>query len=429
MQDSHILHSRSLISSILNGTTCPSTAARCGWVSQPNFRGTMDIIWSCVCALFICLWVMLHLNVPAKDDGFWCIFARKSRWLVLGLLTPELVLLSACGQWASAQRSVRDMKALGYNEWTMAHAFYADSGGFLLKPLCSFPFPITAKQLHYLVGQGYLGLPAISVREICDKSKADKFTKTIAALQLCWLVLQCVARAIQKISVTPLELSTVAIILCTASTYFFWLHKPLNAELPTILETDVSTADILLHGGEAAKDPFRDTPLDFVEPKVYTLNLFRGEWKRFSWFASNEPRPLNRIPNDRNPQFNAFYQRFLLASIVASFSTIHFFGWNFDFPSKAEQILWRTCCVTAEASLGAHGAHEIQQYFFSPNYRERPYIQDAKVTWPSNLLFILPAGLYFVARMTLLVGVFISMRSLPPDAFVSVQWTAFIPHL
>lgn len=115
-----------------------------GWVAQPNQRGTIDIIWNCLTTLAICCWVMIHLNVPAKTDNLWSLTLRKARWLMLALLAPELVMLFACGQWASARRSVVDMHRSCYEDWTMTHAFYADSGGFMLQTADCLSFPITA---------------------------------------------------------------------------------------------------------------------------------------------------------------------------------------------------------------------------------------------------------------------------------------------
>ena len=110
--------------------------ARRGWVDQPTERGTTDIIWTCLSTLIICLWTTLHLNLPAPDDGPWTIFWRKARWLLLGILAPELPMLFAFAQWASAKRSVVDMHNLGFiaTEWTLVHAFYADSGGYVVHP-------------------------------------------------------------------------------------------------------------------------------------------------------------------------------------------------------------------------------------------------------------------------------------------------------
>ncbi|KAG8528955.1 uncharacterized protein KY384_006644 [Bacidia gigantensis] len=169
------------------------TEAKFGWVSQPNQRGTLDIIWSCVITLALCAWAMLHLNVPAKTDSEVKIFLRKVRWMTLTILAPELVMLFASGQWASAKRSVIDVQRLGRHDWTIVHAFYADSGGFVLHSEDVVPFPVTAKQIHYLVEQGHLAAPTITKKEILDKSKADRLAKVIAGSQAIWLVAEVIA--------------------------------------------------------------------------------------------------------------------------------------------------------------------------------------------------------------------------------------------
>lgn len=148
----------------------------------------------------------------------------------------------------------------------MIHAFYADSGGFMLIAPDYGEFPITAKQLFYLVDRGYLPMPRITKEEIWDKSKADLFAKGIASVQVVWLVTQVIGRGIQHLPITLLELSTVALITCTGATFFFWFWKPLNVETPTILELDTSLAEILVQAGDKAQAPFQDTPLDFFEP-------------------------------------------------------------------------------------------------------------------------------------------------------------------
>src|SRR5436309_2771370 len=35
------------------------------WVDQPNFRGTFDILWTCLVTIFISTYTMLCLNIPA----------------------------------------------------------------------------------------------------------------------------------------------------------------------------------------------------------------------------------------------------------------------------------------------------------------------------------------------------------------------------
>ena len=116
---------------------------------------------------------MLHLNVPASYEGFWTAFFRKFRWLLVGALTPEILLLLSRGQQASARRSSREMQAMGHKQWTLVHGFYADSGGFVLKAPDAPAFPVTARQIQYLVEKKYMDVPDISEDEIFDKSKAD----------------------------------------------------------------------------------------------------------------------------------------------------------------------------------------------------------------------------------------------------------------
>ncbi|GAM88264.1 hypothetical protein ANO11243_062970 [Dothideomycetidae sp. 11243] len=176
---------------------------------------------SCSTTLFLRAWVMLHLNLPARKNSNITILLRKAKWFTMALLAPELVMLFAAGQWASARRAVRDMKDIGITSWSLEHAFYADAGGLELYTSDYVPFRITAKQVHYLVVRGYIKLPELSKEEICDKSKADRFAKLVAALQSAWFMLQVAARAAEGLSVSLLELSTLCIMTCTAASAFF----------------------------------------------------------------------------------------------------------------------------------------------------------------------------------------------------------------
>jgi len=70
------------------------------------------------------------------------------------------------------------------------------------------------------------------VNEIDDKSKSDFLAKTIAILQSTWFILQCIARGIQGLSLTELELATLALACLNAITSVFWLRKPLGLQEP-----------------------------------------------------------------------------------------------------------------------------------------------------------------------------------------------------
>ena len=78
------------------------------------------------------------------------------------------------------------------------------------------------------------------------------FAKVVASFQAAWLVAQVVARGIQHLSVTLLELSTIALITCTGAALLFWFNKPLNVETPTTLELEFSVTEILVRAGKSA---------------------------------------------------------------------------------------------------------------------------------------------------------------------------------
>ena len=401
-----------------------NSRTKLGWVDQPNQRGTIDIIWGCVATLAICCWVMLHLNVPAKTDTFCTVFVRKLRWLMFAILSPELVMLFACGQWASARRSVDDMHISGFHGWTMIHAFYADSGGFMLQTPDAGAFPITAKQLHYLVLNNYLPFPGIAKEEIWDKSKADLLAKGIASVQVVWLVAQVVARGIQHLPVTLLELSTVALITCTGATFFFWFWKPLNVDTPTNLELQFTIAEILVRAGDKAQAPFQDTPLDFIEPKIYTSSQLP-----FGRYWGVQESTLPRLPNDRDSRLHSLPIILCLAIPTCAFSCLHLIGWNFDFPTRTEQLLWRWTCVSMGIVLGG-GCFAEAASIISDDYTTTGLtnLGGYKLRWPKNLLFFIPGFLYMSSRAIVIIEVVISLRLLPAGCFEVVQWSQLVPH-
>ena len=99
---------------------------------------------------------------------------------MFAVVYPELITLFAAMQGTSARLSVKEMKARGDAEWTITHAFYANSGGFTLKTQgMRQSFPLSAKSIHYLRSKNRMDLPKVS-EEIWDKSKSKKFAKCVA---------------------------------------------------------------------------------------------------------------------------------------------------------------------------------------------------------------------------------------------------------
>ncbi|KAF1968904.1 hypothetical protein BU23DRAFT_571987 [Bimuria novae-zelandiae CBS 107.79] len=231
-------------------------------------------------------------------------------------------------------------EALGSNatlDWYMRQAFFADMGGFVLHTRDSDPFPLNATELFWLVRHGYVEYPKMTKREIWDKSKQGTFTKLVTAFQVRYLIVQCIARATQGLAITTLELSAVAIVVCSLMTSYAWLHKPADVQTPIhiysahSLEVMVGNQDWSL------------TPLDFVDENGpgYSVNV-----QPFIKMPVIPPQgPIQRIPNDRFTTNPYGAQEYLLCLATLVFTAIHVAGWNFHFPNETERLLWRIASI------------------------------------------------------------------------------------
>ncbi|KAM0276576.1 hypothetical protein ACHAQH_006629, partial [Verticillium albo-atrum] len=213
--------------------------------------------------------------------------------MILAILGPEIVLTYAAGQWSRAQHSVQAFHTAGYEAWTVRLAFFADMGGFVLGASGVEPFPLNAKQLHWLVANRHIEYPRITTAEIWDKSKQDGIAKVITSVQVAYLIVECIGRAAQGLAITALELNTLAIVACTLMTAFAWLHKPADVRTPFVISTPKHIKEIV---GERR---WRNTPLDFVDENGPGWSMNVQPFMNMPVIPAK--RPIQRIPNDRFP--------------------------------------------------------------------------------------------------------------------------------
>ena len=445
-----------------------------GWTPSPNGRGSIDILWACGFTLFLCSWSVLCLNVPATCDGWWRIIRRKCYWTFLGILGPEFVVQSALGQWTSACHSVWQFKLLGHPEWTMTHAFFADMGGFILHTKDWIPFPLDARQVHYLVAEGYIPYSsvAISKQEIVDKNKNDAIVRIITIGQTLWFVLNVITRGSQHLAITTLELTTIASVICTLSTYFCWAHKPSDIQTGIVLATDVTIAEILNKAGDRAREPYSLTPLDFVGRRDWSWTIYWSYWinilKKIHMTGPPKPRPLDRMPNDNFPAMSPT-SMFCLFLLQTAYAGVQIVAWNFDFPTNTERLMWRIStliiigavmiCWIADryafrvlpalrrrlAAIQNPQELKTLAYHSSWNGAARPAKNDRSfgdrfrkfgnkydVVSEVPLKAVMPLTffgfLYCWARGYIFAEDLAALRALPSSAYDTVNWNHFLPH-
>lgn len=453
---------------------------RQGWTEQPDRRGSFDILWSCGFTMFLCSWFILCLNVPEAGDSAFKIFRRKIYMTALGFLGPEFIFQLALGQWLSARRSVKDFHSSGYDKWTMTHGFFADMGGFILHTRDWTPFPVDAKQLHYLVTSGYVKFPNLSIRKIRDKNKVDSLLRIITLGQILWFIVDMCGRAVQDLAITCGELTTAAFIVCSVGTTLCWVSKPADIATPEIIETQFSIAEILLKAGDEAREPYSRTPLDFVSRKEWPWSIYWSNWTNIlrklglGLVLGPRVRPVARFQNTIFLELPG-RTHWIFLGLTAVYSAIFICGWNYSFPTHTEKMLWRAASVTMMGTLIAYWA--VTEFAFSlypalkqrlrdrftGNYRRadsfssgRSWIgrrhnyekgrkgrsvaacirnnsiqRDPQVTVPLKaILPIYIIGVFYChARTYIFIADIIEFRSLPPSAYWTVEWSDIIPHI
>ena len=81
------------------------------WESDPsNGRGTWTILSTCIITLILCVYTSLHLNVPAHKSSASNSFLMKAKYVLLGLLAPELIAFNAWRQRTVASSLVARLR-------------------------------------------------------------------------------------------------------------------------------------------------------------------------------------------------------------------------------------------------------------------------------------------------------------------------------
>ncbi|PBK78597.1 hypothetical protein ARMSODRAFT_1011157 [Armillaria solidipes] len=424
-------------------------------------RTLSNIVWSCLATVFACTWLAVHPNVPGRNitDSAIPFAIERMKIMVIAILAPEVIVAWAAEQFIVAWKVChgKHMSILSVHRgnqevappyWkranlTMAHGFFLSMGGFYYTQQRKLVDLETVYFQPYLVGD----MAAISSERIKDKSKGDALSKTVSILQISWFIAQCIARAVQDLPITLIEMTALAFSGLSIITYCLWWHKPLNVMYHIPLD------------GLDEREYMQTRHLnDRAPPAAKSRRIsVRTVTDGLHWFLGGIAAVVSGESTDEGGHTNidsgAFRfssgtdnasQRFVITVSVGSlFGALHCIAWSFYFPSHAEMVLWRFSCLAA--LVGLPTASTIAVYALMKNW-EHPKWQwnvlrlllgsqsdsGAQETfWAYALSFISVVGAvtYIVARIFLIVLAFMQLRSLPESAFHTVTWTTYIPHI
>jgi hypothetical protein len=133
-------------------TDCTTPTTQTSYVSSPNTRGTLDILWSCFFTIIACAWTIQHLNVPeqpneqrSRDQRWYEAWRslkslwRSIKWMLITIVAPGYIFGKALADLYAALESKRKMQIFAKEdgvEWGLTHAFFANMGGFVLSQRC-----------------------------------------------------------------------------------------------------------------------------------------------------------------------------------------------------------------------------------------------------------------------------------------------------
>ncbi|KAG1762418.1 hypothetical protein EDD22DRAFT_1027991, partial [Suillus occidentalis] len=312
-----------------------------------------------------------------------------------------------------------------FQGWTTTHGFFAWMGGFMLyvdgKPRATLnPF-----ELLEFVRKGLVDMPVITEAEIEDRSKGDGLSKGIAILQLAWFVAQLIARYIQNLPITLLEIDTLAVAALTCISYGLWWKKPKDVGYPYIvhLKETATLPHQLAYENETLH--IGGTPLHrqiryFISyPFISLMGILV--------IISPRAARSRRVPSlggysrdmDRGSSTGLAGETVLLIGCFSGmvFGGIHCLGWNYFLQRHAELILWRA------TSLGIICAPVVI------SLNTLSYMRRERLGIFGFAPGLIASYIYIVARLTLFALMMLSLRSLPTGVYDTVAWTTFIPHL
>ena len=430
----------STISALAIQNLTDSTLVR-GFVTADCGRGTIDILWSCLTAIFLSIWTVIHLPVPCFDIERPDNFRRKvvrSRvgTSLIALLAPEYMLFLALEEIAAAHAARKKLKKLSIDA-NLTHGFFLLMGGFCLRApggrchqlqeedienaltvsktaaetrdtitatdtvtetedlIIASDTAIEVKDALLHTEEWVPELKLVKESDIKDLAKADLIEKLLASFQGLWVLTQAISRIYQHEALSLLEVTTSAYICCAVGIYAFWWGKPQNCSMPIMITCS-------------------DEAIDELSSSAYAEN--KDDMFEFVWAGRNdifEPIDLNSYSTSTR-----YCMYGLTPFSLMVFGSVHLASWNSRLPSIIELWMWRGSslfCVIYTGLLAFRRGVDLSAF---------GAIGDGLDYLTTYGVFV-----YIIIRIYMIVEVFISLRALPASAFQTVQWSSFLPHI
>ena len=276
-----------------------------------------------------------------------------------------------------------------------------------------------------------------------DPVVASGQTKALLIIQVGWFCTNCASRLFQQLSLSLLEISTAAHAFCTLVTYLVWWSKPMNVGMPTVLMGDeAQEVYALLKCSDSEFDMAKAMAMAKKEGGSSASQGLQAP-TRIVLAAKALRQSRIPMPPPPEPRFRQYHDilvpgtfsnkspnKDLLVPIAAAISPIlygpiHFLGWNGNFPTPLERLLWRVSSIVVTCS-GLVGFSVL--FFFMMLDRLSKFRLRFYVLADILSIAVIPA-IHMLASGFLIVEGLRQLAFLDSTAYEVPSWTNYLPHI
>jgi len=269
---------------------------------------------------------------------------------------------------------------------------------------------LTLERLRELVGGRSVVLPAITTAQIKDRSKGDGLSKLLTILQTSWFILQCVARGVQGLAITELELVTLAMASLNAITFAFWWSKPLGVQVPVDVYLTIPAGEKVNQTQDVEDEFFLCTAHEVIDHTQHHL----GDFIEFILY------PQRRTTFRSTKDFFAFLAAYLVLLPIALVYVLTYPVFLL-FPLGSLFLLWVIKAEKVEEAMDDESvavrvvrtlrklqyklAHSIRRYFG----RLGNIDEDEGLSFIVNWFIIMPASFFLLVFIFVLFSPFFTI--------------------
>ena len=255
-------------------------------------------------------------------------------------------------------------------------------------------------------------------KDINDKSKADVFANALAVIQLTWFLMHCIARFVEHLRLTELEVITISFAFLNIIIYGFWWHKPTRVDRPIVI-INFPDDQKLEYSPNPNPNPCPSPNTGGRDDEQFWLiGLFDGlvnfTFRSRAYNPASKEVPMLWAGESIRDSRSAYAITSVLAIV---YGAIHFIAWNYPVPSHHEALLWKISSVILVVSPFFYLATFSTILWKCPKY--------LKIIVEGATAMMIP--IYFFGRISSLGLALMSLRALPDSAFQTSTWlTAFL---